>query len=222
MGIAYNMETNASVIDDDPIIQDSPPKDLIYWEEHPEEVPEGSLAERSIKLLRPDKKGFQDLLVSEVGIAINSGDPVLKLRHICEAFFSLSSKQQELVAPSKDTRDSVERCYKLSIAFGRMPLADWQNYKITEFVAVPFPFKLGADSKMFDFAKDVRSDTIEDMKKWSIEGVPLVLAERYKALFVVYYMPPMIRVLKAIFQHYVSHDLWSVIQERRNAHGSSY
>jgi hypothetical protein len=195
------------------------PKDLNYWEEHPEEVPEGSLAERAIKLMRPDKKGFQDLLITEVANALNATDPTMKLRHICEAYFSLSTVQQKLVAPDELMRAKVIRCHKLAIAFQSMPSADWNNYNVTAMVAIPFPFKLDEDLRMFDFAKGIRGETVEDFRKWTNEGCALVLAMRYKAMFIVYYMPDMIRLLKSIFQHYVNHDLWSVVQERRKDYG---
>lgn len=63
------------------------------------------------RALRPSKKSdVQYIIASELAAATLSKDPLLKIRHICEAFLALSEEQREALVQGKE--GEYEKIYK--------------------------------------------------------------------------------------------------------------
>lgn len=68
--------------------------------------------------VRPPKPSeLQQILATELAIAIFSANPLQKIRHIFEAYFLLPQKEREELFPDKDQRTKIRMLYELCISF---------------------------------------------------------------------------------------------------------
>lgn len=161
------------------------------------------------RALRPSKKSdVQYIIASELAAATLSKDPLLKIRHICEAFLALSEEQREALVQGKE--GEYEKIYKATISLMNIrPSMENPNTLIIPWVEDDpslvelalwmegEPSKAGWEgflSKMLDLTRSGRIN----------QGVVLSM----KGNFVIRVMPKMISLMSKILENFVSQEVW--------------
>jgi len=166
----------------------------------------------------PRRGDVENLLATELAMATNSVDPLLKIRHILEAFMLLTSEEKERIASSFDL-DRLKRVYDLTLSL--LQITPTHDSVHVDRALIPLPFAPDKGHEYLDFLT-IKWDLSSYFKKNYKEGnyysrlttfltsgeAPLGMCLTVKSLFVANTLPWTLEILRRIFTSFVSPDLW--------------
>ena len=182
----------------------------------------GNVKEFASSIVRGRRRGdLENLLATELALATNSVDPILKIRHIIEAYMLLSQEEKGKILPSQEDRDRLERVYSLSLAFLNItPTHDSVQFDRS---MIPFPFAPDKAHEYLDFLS-IRWDLSGYFKNFKEENYHQQLAVylssgdassgmclQVKSLFVRHELPWTLNLLRLIFTSFISAEVWTEV-----------
>jgi len=198
-----------------------------------EEKAEGDELELTLaEAVRPPQKGeLEQLIASELALAVFSTDPLQKIRHVLEAYKLLPIETRKDLFAEKE-RDEFSRLYEVCISFLQMYEEPSGNpYDPTRWVCVPFSFSwMVADRYLYwcsrewdlpfsDWPKIKQHLAKLDPEQRKAEyhkalcqamyKCSMSLARQVQTEFIVYAMPVISKIMRDIFTSVVSSETWN-------------
>ena len=182
----------------------------------------GNVSDFTKSIVRGRRRGdLENLLATELALATNSVDPILKIRHIIEAYMLLSQEEKGKILPSQEDRDRLERVYSLSLALLNLtPTHDSVQFDRS---MIPFPFAPDKAHEYLDFLS-IRWDLSGYFKNFKEENYYHQLAVylssgdassgmclQVKSLFIRHELPWILNLLRLIFTSFISAEVWTEV-----------
>lgn len=183
--------------------------------------------------VRPPQKGeLEQLISSELALAVFSTDPLQKIRHVLEAYNLLHPEQRRELFTEQE-RDEYGRLYEVCISLintvelpspngGRLASVAWS------FTVQDAPLYLNWIKRVWTFniqgfgelLKRLNSGDEEVKRQAWIEYLQFIFdytacacnlsfIQQLKSEFIVYCMPKISRIMRVIFTSVVSAETWS-------------
>jgi len=197
------------------------------------------LAITLVEAARMPKKGeLEQLISSELALAVFSKSPLQKIRHVFEAYFLLSQEDKERLF-NEGERVEIERLYEVCISFlntvmttercaavcWSFPVDNASNYLYwVKRVWIASPRELEALRKaMRSQDEEERNKAWSNYLMWlasilSDGNSPLSFVRSVASEFIVYCQPIIAKIMRTIFTSVISRDAWrETVQLMRGA-----
>ncbi len=187
--------------------------------ESPSSMKEG-VGKFTSSIVRGRRRGdLENLLATELALATNSVDPILKIRHIIEAYMLLSLEEKGKILPDEEDRARLERAYSLSLAL--LSLTPTHDSVQFDRSMIPFPFAPDKAHEYLDFlsitwdlsgyfkTKGTGKDYYKQLAIYLSSGdASSGMCLQVKNLFVRHELPWILILLRLIFTSFISAEAW--------------
>jgi len=157
------------------------------------------------KALRAPKPGqLEQLLANELAVALFNVDPLQKIRHILEAYMSLSDTERSEVFTVEE-HTLYAKLYSLCISL--LNIVTYPMSAIETVQAVPFSFKKDEAEvylSMFNFSNP--KNTYEQLAYGQAHPVNV---QQFKVWYITVAMPYCLNVFRRIVERFISSEVWT-------------
>jgi len=186
------------------------------------------------EITREKRKGdLENLLATELAIATYSADPLMKIRHIFEAYLLLNEKERFLIIPDPNEQGEVSKLYVVALALLNITTThdDYDHDRAVVPLAFAHseariylePFSTitldlgGYFSDWGAIYKDFRENKTEKSIRLYFSCLARYLNSGkaflghcliVKNLFIQYAMPKALEMLRAIYTQFISPEMW--------------
>ncbi|MDH7564789.1 MAG: hypothetical protein ACQXXG_09515 [Candidatus Bathyarchaeia archaeon] len=208
--------------------------------ENEEQPVEDELDVTVAEAVRPKQRGeLEDLIATELAIAVLSTDRIQKIRHVYEAYRALPPQTRENLF-NEEERDEFKRLARVCSAFlNLVELPPPTPYNTGRFACVPWGFPIREAPVYLYWVRRVWLSSEEDRERWQqfrermnaqdekqrkkawdeyyvmlaeflrSGFAPLAVVKEVETEYVDYALPKFIRLMRVIYQNIISPETWS-------------